>query len=451
MTGVIFDLPCLCSLTLAKEEGYCRIQRMKENLLAVQDFKSKLRLTTITIFILFQLPGQLRFFFSKKKVYPENELEITLLFMFAITLFLVLEVLEYIKWNYRFDSALVPRVFFALRLLCVSALLMTDGIYFGHPGMSLYFTLLLFYSYYTVPFRLSLACSIIFPLTLFLFEFQRLDRLQSFSNYSLFFMAYRSIIMIIFYVFAYFWDKDRQISDENIRLVASLNRSEKQLREYAQRIGQTVALEERTRLARDIHDSLGHALTGIQIQLAKAEAYFSIEPDESRKAVGEAKEAAVQAIQDIRSSLDMLNDRNPKINLREEIPQLLHRLESAGVSCTLVVEGDDSGYNYAVQIALFRMVQEGITNILKHAEAKNVSLSFHFGEREVELVFEDDGRGFDPELPADQSEGHYGLQGLKQRLELVRGRMEIISAPGKGCILKASLPKNPVTLIGEEK
>ena len=88
--------------------------------------------------------------------------------MFAITLFLVLEVLEYIKWNYRFDSALVPRVFFALRLLCVSALLMTDGIYFGHPGMSLYFTLLLFYSYYTVPFRLSLACSIIFPLTLFL-------------------------------------------------------------------------------------------------------------------------------------------------------------------------------------------------------------------------------------------------------------------------------------------
>ncbi len=415
------------------------------------DFKSKLRLTTIAIFIMFQLPGQLRFFFYKKRVLPDNEFQITLLFIIAVTLFLVLEYLEYRKWNYRYTSPLIPRLFFGLRLICVFTMLMTDGVHLGHPGMSLYLTLLLFYSYYTLPFRVSLACSIIMPLGLFLLEFNRLNNLQIFSNYSLFFMTYRSIIMVIFYIFAYFWDKDRQISDENIRLVGSLNRSEGQLREYAQRIGQTVALEERTRLARDIHDSLGHALTGIQIQLTKAEAYFDLDPEESRSAVGEAREAAAQAIQDIRSSLGMLNDRNPRINLEAEIPQLLARLESTGMNCRFLVEGDDKGYNYAVQIALFRMVQEGITNILKHAEAKNVNLSLRFGAREVVLEFRDDGKGFDPEKPAPGDDEHYGLMGLRQRLELVRGRMEVITAPGEGCVLKATLPKDPVTLIGEDE
>ena len=99
------------------------------------------------------------------------------------------------------------------------------------------------------------------------------------------FLVFRTVGIVFFYLLAWFWDTERRRSQENRRLLTELHASQRQLRQYASDLGKTVALEEGTRLARDIHDNIGHALTAIGIQLTKALAYFDVEAEQSRQAV----------------------------------------------------------------------------------------------------------------------------------------------------------------------
>jgi len=404
---------------------------------------------TILIFMLFQLPGQFRFFFTKSWELKTESVFIPLTFSFCLLIYLVLELLEYHRWKYRYKNRMIPFVLFLIRFaLLVSAMGITKTPP-DHPGLMVYITLLVFYSYYLFPFPVSLALCILTPLGIMISELHFTNQFDGMGQLTLFFATYKSLVIVMFYLFAYFWKKDRDISDENIKLVGELNQSEVQLRDYAQRISKTVALEERTRLARDIHDSVGHALTAIQIQLSKAEAFFSLSQEESLDAIREARESAREAMQDIRSSLGMLNEKELHFSLKESITSLTGRLETAGYSVELNYQGEEDGYNYAVIMAVFRMIQEGVTNILKHSGASLVNLCVHFGREEVLVTLEDDGRGF---LPGDlgREDGiHYGLNGLLLRMELVRGKLEISSEPGKGCRMTARLPRDPVSLIGD--
>jgi len=414
-----------------------------------RDFKNNLRLMTILIFMLFQLPGQFRLFFTKSWELKYGTMLVPLSFSLCLLSYLVLELLEYYRWKYRYSDKKIPTVLFLVRFFLLAGVMVLTGITPDHPGLNGCLTLLIFYSYYVFPFPVSLSLCILTPLFIMFSEIDSgvVSGVQ--GQFSLFFATYKSLIIVMFYLFAYFWKKDRDISDENIKLVGELNQSEAQLREYAQRISKTVALEERTRLARDIHDSVGHALTAIQIQLSKAEAYYHLNHDESREAIREARESAREAMQDIRSSLGMLNEKELHFSLKENISSLAGRLKAAGYEVNLEYRGEDEGYNYAVIMAVFRLVQEGVTNILKHSGAAHVNLSLNFGPDEVLVVLEDDGRGFIPGDLRREEETHYGLNGLFLRMELVRGKLEIQSEPGQGCHIKARLPRDPVSLIGE--
>ena len=259
------------------------------------------------------------------------------------------------------------------------------------------------------------------------------------------FLTYRILTVIFFYGLAWLLDAEKKRSEENRRLLRRLRASDSRLREYADRVAGTVALEERTRLARDIHDSLGHALTAIKIQLSKAVAYHDVDLDESFAAVNAARETADDAMKDIRESLGRLNGEAAAITLAEGLPRLVNRLDDSGVEVQYRYQGSEEGYNYSVLMGLYRFVQEGVTNILKHASASRASLIVEFGPAEATAELNDNGTGFNPAEPeSDPVTDHYGLRGLRRRLELVRGTMEVVSKPGEGTRLFARVPKDPV-------
>lgn len=171
------------------------------------------------------------------------------------------------------------------------------------------------------------------------------------------------------------------------------------------------AAAERNRVARDVHDGLGHHLTAVSVLLEKAAAFRDHDPETADRALHDARDSARRALEDVRTSVRAL--REP-FRLAESLTHLTRGLEVT-ISCT----GDESRYATGALLALYRAAQEGITNALRHARGSTVEVALHCGPREARLVVADDGPGFAPEV-----EG-LGLRGVRERIALAGGSVEV--------------------------
>ena len=228
-------------------------------------------------------------------------------------------------------------------------------------------------------------------------------------------------------------------------LLAELEVSHQQLKDYAGQIAELATTRERNRLARDIHDSLGHYLTVINVQLEKALAFRAKKPREADQAVSDAKQLASEALQDVRRSVSALRATGELPELIPSLAALVDRVRSDHCSIELHIEGSEDGFSKPGLLTLYRAAQEGLTNIQKHAGARHAWIELHFGEQEATLSLRDNGRGFDPlgqQHLQPGREGGYGLQGLQERLELVGGSLKVESAPGAGTSLRVTVPRD---------
>jgi signal transduction histidine kinase len=221
-----------------------------------------------------------------------------------------------------------------------------------------------------------------------------------------------------------------------------LEQSHERLRDYANRVADLSATAERNRVARDIHDGLGHHLTAIALLLEKATAFGERDPQAARRAVRDAHSSARAALDDVRRSVRTLRADPPPLRLRAALAELVEGADGAaptgmagGPPVSVAVEGDEEGYDEAALSALYRAAQEGITNARRHANATRVSVSVTLGGADARLVVADDGRGF----PAGQ-EG-FGLLGMRERVHLAGGRVELDTAPGRGTRLAVTVPR----------
>jgi signal transduction histidine kinase len=237
------------------------------------------------------------------------------------------------------------------------------------------------------------------------------------------------------------------------RLLAALESSHQQLKLYSEQVADLAATRERNRLARDIHDTLGHYLTVINVQLEKAQAFRKKKPEEADRAVSDARRMAGEALQDVRRSVGALRQTEELFAFWPSVNALIEQFRSEQYQLTLHVEGHEEGFSKQRLLTLYRVIQEGLTNIRKHAQARNVQLDLWFGEQEASLSLYDDGRGFDLAMQHDG----YGLQGIQERLEVIGGTLTIESergnesVPGRGTRLKVIVPKdsyipNPVSV-----
>jgi two-component system NarL family sensor kinase len=206
--------------------------------------------------------------------------------------------------------------------------------------------------------------------------------------------------------------------------------------------------EERNRLAREIHDTLAQNLAGITLYLEAAEKALPAKSGRARKGVQRALELARVAMQEARRSVADL--RAAPLQDRTLAEALAALAAQAAREAPLVVEysppADFPRLQARVEAGLYRIAQEALTNITRHANAQHARLTLARDEEGVILRICDDGRGFDPERLAQKGggatsgEGHFGLVGMGERARLLGATLELESAPGEGTRLEVRVP-----------
>jgi signal transduction histidine kinase len=193
-------------------------------------------------------------------------------------------------------------------------------------------------------------------------------------------------------------------------------------------------LEERNRVARDIHDGLGHALTVVQMQIKAARAVLAAEPARADDMLGKAQEQAEEALREVRRSVGALRAERPPVPLPEALRALT---ESAGLPAALDVRGDRRPLPAEAEESLVRAAQEGLTNVRKHAHATRAELVLDFSDpSRVRLEVRDNGAG----VTTADGPGGFGLLGLRERAAQLGGRLTLDSAPGAGATLRMEVP-----------
>lgn len=221
------------------------------------------------------------------------------------------------------------------------------------------------------------------------------------------------------------------------RARAALAVAHTQLREYAVQAERLAAAQERNRVARDIHDGLGHSLTVVQMQIKAARAVLAARPERADEVLAKAQDQAEEALREVRRSVGALRERQPAIPLPEALRTLAAETSAAGVPTAVGVTGDARPLLAEAEESLFRAAQEGLTNVRKHAGATRAELVLDYSRpANVRLEVRDDGAG----STADGQPAGFGLLGVRERAALLGGRMSLESTPGHGSTLSVEVP-----------
>jgi signal transduction histidine kinase len=232
-------------------------------------------------------------------------------------------------------------------------------------------------------------------------------------------------------------------SDEDLRLAESLAvraatavaLSERVSRDTVRRVVEAQEAE-RARLARELHDETGQALTSILLGLKSLD---RIESEAGRTAVAELRALVVSTLHDVRRlAVELRPAALDDFGLVPAIERLVGTVaEQSGLTVDFQAGLADERLPTEAETALYRIAQEALTNVLKHAQATHVTVLLGRTDRTVRLVVQDDGRGFDP---AEGRDGGVGLVGMRERLALVAGRLTVESTEGAGTMLSAEVP-----------
>ncbi|HWQ04498.1 MAG TPA: sensor histidine kinase [Longilinea sp.] len=220
------------------------------------------------------------------------------------------------------------------------------------------------------------------------------------------------------------------------RLVGELTVANQQLRAYAVQVEELAIAKERNRLAREIHDGLGHYLTTIHMQIQASQAIMAKNPQKANDALEKALDLSHQALVDVRQSVSAL--RSPTmldLTLNEMIAELVKNVDAGGLKATLEIKGIPRILTPQSRLTLYRSTQEALNNSVKHSQATKIFVIIDFqSPDDVVLTIRDNGLG------TDQMEGGFGLIGIKERVHLLNGEVQFKSSKGQGFSVEIRLP-----------
>ena len=236
----------------------------------------------------------------------------------------------------------------------------------------------------------------------------------------------------------------RELSPDDLRILHTVGDlvgiavERARLFEHSMQLG---AVEERNRLAREIHDTLAQGMAAIALQLETADALLEHAPstDRIRQTVQHALALTRKNLEEARRSvLDLRAAPLEGRRLSEALSSLAEEWATRGqLKLDLSFTGEFHPLPVRLEVGLFRIAQEALANVVQHAHAGQIRVNITITPEQVILMIEDDGQGFDPaRIPA----GHYGLIGIRERVKLLGGQMDICSGPGEGTQLKVNVP-----------
>lgn len=200
--------------------------------------------------------------------------------------------------------------------------------------------------------------------------------------------------------------------------------------------------QERARLARELHDLVSHNVGMMVVQAGAGDVLLDRDPERAREALRAIEAGGRDALLELRRLLGLLRESSeadlaPQPTL-SRLEELVERVRSAGLDVELRVEGEPEALDAAVDLSAYRIVQEALTNVLKHARATKAEVRVRRGRDGVEIEVVDDGRG-----PAADVGGGHGLTGIAERVALLGGRLETGAGEAGGFRLHALLPLAP--------
>jgi signal transduction histidine kinase len=201
--------------------------------------------------------------------------------------------------------------------------------------------------------------------------------------------------------------------------------------------------EERLRIARDLHDSVAHSMASISVQAGVGAHVLDERPEDARAALLAIKDASSTALAELRATLGMLRSddhapREPTAGL-DRLPTLVDSSLAAGLVVDIVTEGDARPLAPAVDTAAYRIVQESLTNVIRHAGPARATVTIRHGDDDVTVEVTDDGRGTAD--GAGDGDGGHGLAGMQERVALLGGKLSAGNRPAGGYRVQVRFPR----------
>ncbi len=259
-------------------------------------------------------------------------------------------------------------------------------------------------------------------------------------------IAVLNLVLLGFVIYYFLQDFNRRLAlvairqTENERLSSLVSDRTVELNELSNHL-HTSAERERTALARDLHDELGGILTSAKMDLEWLRARGSLIPDGAKrletfsKLLDDAVAIKRRIIENLRPSL--LDNLGLAAALEWYINE---NCTKGGIKCKLNLAEELGAISPDASIALFRIVQEGTTNMLRHADAKNFTATLHFDQENIQLILEDDGKGLP--LTFNPAKLSHGLSGIRQRARALGGDASWGSTSGKGTVITITIPRD---------
>jgi len=220
------------------------------------------------------------------------------------------------------------------------------------------------------------------------------------------------------------------------RLVLELEDVNEKLRSYANEVEQLTVIKERNRIAREIHDGLGHYLTTIHMQLQAAQAIIDENPDKAKDSIEKARSQSQIALIDVRRSVSTLRyDQSEKETIKDALDRAMRPCDWIGIRSHLEIIGNEKGLEDAVRSTIYRIVQETVNNTCKYSKAENYFCQINYSDSQnLSVIIYDDGVGM------SEFRSGYGLQGLRERIELLDGTLNLQTSPQNGFRIEIELP-----------
>lgn len=211
------------------------------------------------------------------------------------------------------------------------------------------------------------------------------------------------------------------------------------LAQHAATLETLTVSRERNRLARELHDTLAHTLSGLAVQLETTKAYWNAQPATAYQLLDSALATTRSGLAETRRALKALRASPLEdLGLRLALQQLAEAAAERGrLTLALTLPAPLPELNAEVEQALYRIAQEALENVVRHAAARTLSVRLAVQEAELEMTIADDGIGLSPDRAG--AAGHFGLAGLRERAELAGGRLAVESQPGQGTTIRVTL------------
>jgi signal transduction histidine kinase len=235
-------------------------------------------------------------------------------------------------------------------------------------------------------------------------------------------MVFFLMVNILILVIATFAQHTKEEKEKKDILYRELLDTHKQLKEYTDELNRLSVIEERNRIARDIHDTLGHNMTALIMQLQMADHYAMSDAGKSSQMINNSLNTAKESLSKIREVVETLRGKetSPEIAIKTLVEEFS---EKTGVEIELNIEGEISK-NYGVNSAIYHILQEGMTNAIRHGNASEIWINLSYSNENIKFRIKDNGAGALVFI-----EG-FGLKGIKERVELFGGNVEFKSQDG---------------------